>query len=872
VALNFAAGRGAHLPLCFAGVRIQGRLPEEAVVRVRALESNADVPRFEIAVADRTGKVVASVDDYALKARPAAKPLKGFFHQVAWTEAALAAPPGVESDVLLVAPRCTCEEDQRRTLAVGASTVVRSVQEWKDWLAARDSGAEVKVVALLPGCGSTSLEDDVEATLGSLFALATALAQRRGGAKLLVVGQLAHEVTGAEPSLNPLHAAAAGFARVPALETASFQCRFLDLDRTYPADALLGEFGPAFASDEPVIAWRDGKRYIPGIQPLDLAGVPEHAFEVRAGATYLITGGTGGIGLELARYLASRAQVTLVLANRSVFPPRSIWDRLETAGNDPRLKARIQALKEIEATGSTLRLVAADCANREDMARVQREFPGVRGVFHCAGIGNDVFLANHTWPRLLEVLRPKVQGTNVLREVFGNEPLDAFVLAGSLTAFTGAPGQSGYTAANAYLDAEACRLRRLGLPAQCLNWTAWKGTGMAAAAGRVIDDAFRAIDTTDALLCLDRTLRTDLAHVVVGEAMPAAAAIAAPPLAHDAAPGSSAQVTLLGRSGGDYTPTERLLGEIWAEALGHTEMDIFADFESLGGDSIANIGILERLLSDTAYRPTLPDLLRYPTLESQAAYLDKQQFMAERGAADGREHLVSLGGSGSRTLFCFPPGSGSSYRYYDLARRLPDWKVFGLNFIETAHPAAAMADLLIEAQPTGDYMLLGYSIGGNMAYETALELVARGRHVSGLVFIDNWRRLELFHFTDEEYRKNAEEFLQSADPRYLALGKRDAMVRRVECYDRYMDARMEDRRVPCPIRIVQAESHDLRSPFRITQEGWSELTADFQMTVGSGRHLQMLDEPHVVKNATIVSGFLEELAVAGAPDVAVRRA
>lgn len=387
---------------------------------------------------------------------------------------------------------------------------------------------------------------------------------------------------------------------------------------------------------------------------------------------------------------------------------------------------------------------------------------------------------------------------------------------------------------------------------------------MAAAAGKVADDTFRALATTDALMCLDRALRKELAHVVVGEAAPVKNAALAAPTAEHAVPPGSVKATLLGRPDANYTATERLLGEFWAEALGHSEMDIFAGFESLGGDSIANIGILERILSDTAFRPTLPDLLRYPTIESQAAFLDKQQFMAQRGAADGREHLVGLGGSGSRTLFCFAPGSGSCYRYYDLARRLSDWNVYGVNFIEAAQPASAMADLLMEAQPEGDYVLLGYSIGGNMAYETALELESRGRHVRGLVFLDNWRRLEHFHFTDEEYRKNAEEFLTAVDGRYLALGKREEMVRRVESYDRYMDSRMEDRRVPCPIRLIRAEAHDLQSPFRITQEGWADLTADFQMTAGSGRHLQMLDEPHIIKNAAIVKGMLEELAPADA--------
>jgi hybrid polyketide synthase/nonribosomal peptide synthetase FtdB len=192
-----------------------------------------------------------------------------------------------------------------------------------------------------------------------------------------------------------------------------------------------------------------------------------------------------------------------------------------------------------------------------------------------------------------------------------------------------------------------------------------------------------------------------------------------------------------------------------------------------------------------------------------------------------------------------------------LARRLSGWKVYGLNFFEAARPASAMADLLMETQPDGEFTLLGYSIGGNLAYDVALELEARGRTVQGLVFIDNWRRLELFHFTGDEYRKNAEEFLGAADPRYLAMTDREALLGRVLAYDRYMDSRLENQPLRCPIRLIQAESGEIESPFRITQEGWADLTADFRKLRGRGRHLEMLEEPHLAHNAVLVAELLE---------------
>ena len=867
VALNFATGSGEYLPLWFSGVRIHGRLSREAFVRARALDSSGSVPRLSITVADRTGKAIITVEEYVLKAPGESSRLEAFFHHTTWTPSAPAPSGVIEGGVLLVAPGCGCEPDRRLAEAVGASALACSEPEWRAWLNTQESGAEVKIALLLPVCAGDAdgraTEAEVEAAMRTLFSLSKALAGRRGKSQLLVVGRLAHQVTGEEPSLNPIHAAAAGFCRVPEQETAGFRSRFLDLDPACPGELVLHEFCTAFASGDPIIAWRQGRRFVPRIEPLDLASSPDSAFAVREGATYLITGGTGGMGLEIARYLAGQARVTLVFVNRSTFPERSSWERLETASPDRWLKAKIRTLKEIESLGSAIRLVAADAASREDMERVSREYPDIRAVFHCAGVGNDVFLARHDWERLLGVLRPKIQGTVVLRDVFGGKGLDAFVLAGSLTAFTGAPGQAGYTAANAFQDVEARRLRARGLPALSVAWTAWKETGMSAESEKVSDDMYRAITTADALRCLDRALRKNVAHVVVGESVPVKAAeqpTRAPSSVSAAAreSGPDTDCRLLGRPPGGYTATERIVGRLWAEVLGHQELDIYADFDSLGGDSIAAIDILERFQAQTAFRPSLPELLGHPTIEGLASFLDERQFLTRRGVEDFREHLVRLGGSGSRKLFCFAPGSGSCYRYYEMARRLSGWEVYGLNFVETARPAATLAGILDETQPFGAFTLLGYSIGGNLAYEVAQELTALGRDVRGLVFLDNWRRLELFHFTDEEYRKNAEEFLSAVDPRYLALTDREPAIRRVECYDRYMDSRMENRPVPCPIRLIQAVSSDLKSPFHITQEGWSELTSDFRLVAGSGRHLEMLDEPQVEKNAALVQEIIEQ--------------
>ena len=224
----------------------------------------------------------------SLKAPVKSSRLEAFFHHTTWTQSAPAPSGVIESGVLLVAPGCGCEPDRRLADAAGAAALACSEPEWRAWLNAQEPGAEVKIALLLPVCAGgadgRSTEAEVEAALGTLFSLSKALAERRGKSQLLVVGHLAHQVTGEEPSLNPLHAAAAGFCRVPEQETAGFRSRFLDLDPACPGELVLREFRTAFASDDPVIAWRQGARYVPRIEPLDLASSPDSAFAVREGS------------------------------------------------------------------------------------------------------------------------------------------------------------------------------------------------------------------------------------------------------------------------------------------------------------------------------------------------------------------------------------------------------------------------------------------------------------------------------------------------------------------------------------------------------------------------------------------------------------
>ena len=194
---------------------------------------------------------------------------------------------------------------------------------------------------------------------------------------------------------------------------------------------------------------------------------PEDAL-VHADASYLITGGLGGLGLRLARRLASLGARHLVLVARRA----------------PSADARA-VLEALEAEGVAVRVAAADVSDADSvdalLADVQASMPPLRGVFHAAGVLEDALLVRQEWPQLARVLAPKLDGAHHLDRATQGLALDHFVLFSSIAAVLGPPGQGAYAAANASLDALAARRRAAGKPALSVNWGPWDEVGMAAA-------------------------------------------------------------------------------------------------------------------------------------------------------------------------------------------------------------------------------------------------------------------------------------------------------------------------------------------------------------------------------------------------------
>ncbi|MDT0387742.1 amino acid adenylation domain-containing protein [Streptomyces sp. DSM 41921] len=194
------------------------------------------------------------------------------------------------------------------------------------------------------------------------------------------------------------------------------------------------------------------------------------------------------------------------------------------------------------------------------------------------------------------------------------------------------------------------------------------------------------------------------------------------------------------------SPREEVLCRLFAEVLRLDLVGPDDGFFDLGGHSLLAVRLAERVRAELGVEVAVRDLFAAPSVAELAARL------ASRGDREPMERLLPLRAGGpARPVFCVHPGSGMSWCYAGLVRHLPaDVPVYGVQAAgldgdgglpaTLEEMAAEYVDLIRRTQPEGPYRLLGWSLGGNVAFAMAAELRARGQQVELLAFLDAYPR------------------------------------------------------------------------------------------------------------------------------------
>ena len=272
-----------------------------------------------------------------------------------------------------------------------------------------------------------------------------------------------------EESLQYGHAPLVGILKTLQNEFPSISCKAIDLhikESHLHAEQINTEL--ILDDSEKIVVYRSGKRFVHRIKKMNIQDNRKQEVPFVHGGLYIITGGLGGIGKTLSKYLLENYQTKLLLVGRS-----SIEER----------KSELQELREFTSQGGFVHYEQVDLSNEQEVKEVISEFEGkhessLKGIIHLAGILEKNLLVDTSIEGMESIYEAKVYGTYVLGKIAQCHPNLLFITSSSAGTLSADIMLGGYTAANQFVESYTYYLRSKGVNSYCFAWGMWAGLGM----------------------------------------------------------------------------------------------------------------------------------------------------------------------------------------------------------------------------------------------------------------------------------------------------------------------------------------------------------------------------------------------------------
>ncbi|MGG3526864.1 hypothetical protein COM13_18955 [Bacillus pseudomycoides] len=467
-----------------------------------------------------------------------------------------------------------------------------------------------------------------------------------------LVAKNVNEVTGKEEQICPINATMFGLSKSLLWEEPKLKIKCIDIEDKTPTNLIVKEM-MSFNKDT-VVAYRNNQRFIEELVNQEIQEKDCKEIEIKKTGAYVITGGLGRIGREMAKYLVSKNKANIILLGRTVINPQLTWEKiLEEKLESEHLQSIAKEIVEIEKMGINIKYISVDITNPRELnytlKNIRNEYGKINGLIHSAGIGvgmegkrvkddyKDIFK---------QVMNPKVQGTWLLDRLTREDNLDFFVTFSSVITLVGGIGSGSYIAANSYLDSFGQYRSKRGQRTLTINWPAWDKDGLVEKANIVMDkQLFNIISPSAAIAAFDETLNSTFSKVVIGELnykssifrlsnyLPIKLSdsikkrvqeVISNGGLNEQAVNNSYSVKLTGNNENCYTEVEKEIAEIWRSVLGFEKFDIYDNFFEIGGDSILLTKVFGKIDGKYPGQLEIADLFALSNIARIAKYLTEK--------------------------------------------------------------------------------------------------------------------------------------------------------------------------------------------------------------------------------------------------------
>ncbi len=690
VIMNGIWNDAMYLPLSYHSMKLYDRMPGKFysyITKLNNSKNSTETFSFDIWLMDESGKVFAEVNNYTIKlVRDTEKIFQGVdknavsYYDISWivegldkqaekskwkTALVFRDAAGVSDVIIAGLKGSILSEVIEVTFGSGYqktsqnSYIISGTEEDYLKLMAELKTRDIdKIVHLSTISRSDAMsapvferswEDVQNRGIYSLFYLTKALAANKYNNKISInlLSENVEQVNDEDLLINPDSAAFFGLGKVVAQENLKLKLKCIDFDQATALDSIINEV--LSECKEQKVAYRKGKRYIPEFSTIEL-NTSQDELNLKNEGVYVITGGAGGLGLEIARYISERGNVNIALINRSKLPDAEQWDDILEKNGNEKLCSKLRSIRNIQAAGSKVVCCNADISNEEEtkgaLNSLRKRFGHINGIIHGAGVAGDGFLVIKDSDTFSRVMAPKINGTQILDRLTIDDKLDFFVLFSSMASVTGGVGQGDYTAANTYLNSFAHYRNKAGKRTISINWPGWKETGMAVDKNATdYNFPFRSLTTSKALRIFEDALRSGKPVIYTGELnIPFLSSVAdSLPIKLSGKIKTSINKYLLDKNktkhkaddkntdiqavtqgavvNNSSNSLENKLAPIWGSVLGIKEIDVYENFHDMGGDSILATQLLKEIDKEFPEMISISDIFTYPSVSQLAGFI-----------------------------------------------------------------------------------------------------------------------------------------------------------------------------------------------------------------------------------------------------------
>ncbi len=310
----------------------------------------------------------------------------------------------------------------------------------------------------------------------------------------------------------------------------------------------------------------------------------------------------------------------------------------------------------------------------------------------------------------------------------------------------------------------------------------------------------------------------------------------------------------------DASECERLVMDAMNKILGRVDISPDDNFFEIGGHSLSAARLMATLASKTGKRLPIAALYRLPVAADLAAYLDRYDPEITGILTTFSFHF----NEGGESLFCFPPYGATGIMYQPLARVLDGWRLTCFNFFDGMDFVREASRQILPIAKISPVSFIGYSGGGNLALEVAIEIEKKGGKVDRIFMLDSYRRLEIVDVPKIRHEQDMRRILASEEYSlyFTDESQREAAIRNGIAYADYLYSGMERGIVNAALVLIKADT-DEADPARDrfgalrSRDKLAEMTRSSFLSIrGSGTHDDMLSGKNCEKNGEIIRQLL----------------